>query len=631
MELSNLESIIFRAYDILYKAGAYGAQGVAAVGVFLMEFYNKSSDKFRINQYDNFIINYIEPDRYNKVKSELFNLLYRISDFYKKDIAIAYKSLMDNKLNKTDALPTQEYYVNFMQIFAKEIAENQLYHQRIKYIDICVGTGQLLKGFNNEQIKGLDIDSDYLKIAYSFLYFYNEGYPDENFLIKKDALYSDLFENEAVYLMDPPMGLKLEIPQSYEFQKLQYFLSSQHQKVSSEYLFLSKILFSKENSYYICLVPQTFLTAKDKFKTNFRKFLFENSLRAVIYSPTEQKKLNKVILVGSTNKEKYIRTPIYFISSKTDNVALADIKEVAHFCMSSQEHKETQFWGDIQVRSKNIDELVKNDLNINMQYSEQERKRQKIIPLEEIFLELENLKQNYVAASNNLHQILKIPYSEQFKQRELQNKLSISDKIEIIQLQHEDKDEDKKPWFDKQRGEIEDALGRLISVEKDWEPLQDISIDLYTLTQYIENLKILFDAHRLRVKDKQFYIYSKKELLTYKNKEAFWERIYEFNLKDKKIQQKLKLLSNEQNEIYKALVQYHYDEIYKPVEFKEKSNEEKVFRNDLFDKFYDNILLSTINTLNALNLLYKLPDVDDTIDKYLPYCPLIDVEILENA
>lgn len=44
MELSNLESIVFRAYDIWYKAGAYGAQGVAAVGVSLMKFYNKSSD-----------------------------------------------------------------------------------------------------------------------------------------------------------------------------------------------------------------------------------------------------------------------------------------------------------------------------------------------------------------------------------------------------------------------------------------------------------------------------------------------------------------------------------------------------------------------------------------------------------
>lgn len=627
MELSNLESIVFRAYDILYKAGIYGAQGVAAVGIFLMEFYNKSSDRFRIDKYDNLIINYIEPERYNKVKGELFSLLYHISNFYKKDIAIAYKSLMDNKLNKADALPTQEYYINFMQMFAREIAENQLYYLRVKYIDICVGTGQLLKGFNNEQIKGLDIDSDYLKIAYSFLYFYNEGNIDEKFLIKKDSLFSNLGENGAVYLMDPPMGLKLEIPQSDEFQKLQYFLSSQRQKISSEYLFLSKILFSKENSYYICLVPQTFLTAKDKFKTRFRKFLFEKSLRAVIYAPSEQKKLNKVILIGSTIQEKDKRAPIYFISSKTDNVAGDDIKEVAHFCMLSREYIETKFFGNIQIRYMSIDELVKNDLNINMQYSEQERKRQKVIPLEEIFLELENLKQNYVAVNNDLQQILKIPYSEQKKKEEIRSNVAASDRIKIIQV----KPEEQEPWFDKQRGEIEDALGKLVSSEKDWEPLQDISVDLYTLPQYIEDLKILFDAHRLRVKDKQLYIYSKEELSTYKNNKSFWEKIYEFNLKDKKIQKKLNLLSKEQNEIYKALIQYHYDEVYKSIEVKEKGNEEKVFRNDLFDKFYDNILLSTINTLNALNLLYKLPDEDDTIDKYLPYCPLIDVEILENA
>lgn len=625
MELSNLESIVFRAYDIWYKAGAYGAQGVAAVGVSLMKFYNKSSDSLRNDRYDNWVINYTEIERYYKVKEDLSKLLYHINDFSKKDIAIAYKSLMDNKLNKVDALPTQEYYINFMQMFAREIAENQLYYQRVKYIDICVGTGQLLKGFNNEQIKGLDIDSDYLKIAYSFLYFYNEGNIDENFLIKKDSLLSNFEENGAVYLMDPPMGLKLEIPQSDEFQKLQYFLSSQRQKISSEYLFLSKILFSKENSYYICLVPQTFLTAKDKFKTRFRKFLFENSLRAVIYAPSEQKKLNKVILVGSTIQEKDKRAPIYFISSKTDNVAGDDIKEAAHFCMLSREYIETRFFGNIQVRCMSINELVTNDLNINMQYSEQEKKRQKVISLEEIFLDLEQLKQNYVTAANDLQQILKIPYSDQKKKEELQSNVAIFDSIKII------KHEEQEPWFYKKNSEIEVALGKLASSENDWVVLQDNSVDLYTLPQYIEDLKILFDANRLKVKNNQFYIYSQKELSTYKNNKSFWEKIYEFNLRDKKIQQKLNLLSKEQKEIYKALIQYHYDEVYKPIELKEKSSEEKVFHDDLFDKFYGNILLSTINTLNALNLLYKLPDVDDTIDKYLPYCPLIDVEILENA
>lgn len=627
MELSDLESIVFRAYDIWYNAGVYGAQGVAAVGISLMKFYDKSSAGFNVDKYDNIILNYIELERNNRVKRELSNLLDHINNFSKKDIAVAYKSLMDNKLSKADALPTQEYYIKFMQMFAREIAENQLYYQRVKYIDICVGTGQLLKGFNNEQIKGLDIDSDYLKIAYSFLYFYNEGDLNENFLIKKDSLFSNFFENGAVYLMDPPMGLKLEIPQLYEFQQLQHFLSSQNQKVSSEYLFLSKILFSKENSYYVCLVPQTFLTAKDKFKTRFRKFLFENSLNAVIYAPTEQKKLNKVILVGSTIQEKDRRDPIYFISSKTDNIVGDNIKEVAHFCMASREYIETKFFGNIQVRCMSIDELIKNDLNINMQYSEQERKRQKVISLEEIFLALEQLKQNYVTATNNLQQILKTPYPEQEKKEEIRSNVGVSDSIKIIHVKHEE----QEPWFNKQSGDIEAVLGKLVSSEKDWVVLQDNSVDLYTLTQYIEDLRILFEANRLRVKNNKLYIYSKEELSTYKNNKSFWEKIYEFNLEDKKIQQKLNLLSKEQKEIYKALIQYHYDEAYKPIELNKKSNEEKVFHNDLFDKFYDNILLSTINTLNALNLLYKLPDVDDTIDKYLPYCPLIDVEILENA
>ena len=41
------------------------------------------------------------------------------------------------------------------------------------------------------------------------------------------------------------------------------------------------------------------------------------------------------------------------------------------------EHK--VFFGNIQVRCMSINELVTNDLNINMQYSEQEKKRQKVI------------------------------------------------------------------------------------------------------------------------------------------------------------------------------------------------------------------------------------------------------------
>lgn len=350
-------------------------------------------------------------------------------------------------------------------------------------------------------------------------------------------------------------------------------------------------------------------------------------MNAVIYAPTEQKKLNKVILVGSTIQEKDRRDPIYFISSKTDNIVGDNIKEVAHFCMASREYIETKFFGNIQVRCMSIDELIKNDLNINMQYSEQERKRQKVISLEEIFLALEQLKQNYVTATNNLQQILKTPYPEQEKKEEIRSNVGVSDSIKIIHVKHEE----QEPWFNKQSGDIEAVLGKLVSSEKDWVVLQDNSVDLYTLTQYIEDLRILFEANRLRVKNNKLYIYSKEELSTYKNNKSFWEKIYEFNLEDKKIQQKLNLLSKEQKEIYKALIQYHYDEAYKPIELNKKSSEEKVFHNDLFDKFYDNILLSTINTLNALNLLYKLPDVDDTIDKYLPYCPLIDVEILENA
>ena len=136
------------------------------------------------------------------------------------------------------------------------------------------------------------------------------------------------------------------------------------------------------------------------------------------------------------------------------------------------EHK--VFFGNIQVRCMSINELVTNDLNINMQYSEQEKKRQKVISLEEIFLDLEQLKQNYVTAANDLQQILKIPYSDQKKKEELQSNVAIFDSIKII------KHEEQEPWFYKKNSEIEVALGKLASSENDWVVLQDNSCLLYT-------------------------------------------------------------------------------------------------------------------------------------------------------
>lgn len=161
-------------------------------------------------------------------------------------------------------------------------------------VDLAAGLGGLV--WQLDHIDCIqDINSDILKVA-EFIAHQNENYNVSVRLL--DSIKEPLpNEGKGVFLFDPPMGLQREKPQEWEqFEKssrvgmaeagsaiagynllsIWDIIGKNYKNTSSytEILFIINFLLrAADDAYFICLVPETFLTKNENEYNNLRAYI----------------------------------------------------------------------------------------------------------------------------------------------------------------------------------------------------------------------------------------------------------------------------------------------------------------------------------------------------------------------
>lgn len=167
-----------------------------------------------------------------------------------------------------------------------------------------------------------DINSDVLEVA-EFI-----AHQKENYKVLAKALDSikELLPNDGkgIFLFDPPMGMSRIKPQEWDKLEnsskiLTEIVGANYKNISSytEVLFLLNFLLrADDNAYFICLVPETFLTKNENEYNSLRAYLIKNSLIAVIKPPASPG-INTVVLFRQKKKEE--NKPVKLIVTKKYN------------------------------------------------------------------------------------------------------------------------------------------------------------------------------------------------------------------------------------------------------------------------------------------------------------------------
>ncbi|MFI3242398.1 MAG: hypothetical protein R3Y43_07515 [Alphaproteobacteria bacterium] len=248
-------------------------------------------------------------------------------------------SIAEEKLNP-EQRRTNSINVQIMQAFAKHLKPNG------PYADMAVGMGGLIWGLKNvAHIQ--DVNYDFASVAKVVsTYCENEPRCEMKDSISEEYPY---FLDGAVFLFDPPMGQSRVKPGIWKDIKTTIPLKT---KVGNDIITksgdtlvakacLSEVILGDYNSdstsltenmfitnfllkaspqdYFICLVPESFLTRNEKEHNNLRKYLVQNSLIAVIKLKINQG-VNTVILVGQKYKEGKHGEQIKLITSENNNI-----------------------------------------------------------------------------------------------------------------------------------------------------------------------------------------------------------------------------------------------------------------------------------------------------------------------
>ena len=592
MESRDLDKYLGEMYNILYRFGMYGVQALSIIGS-VLKLYYEYHDIYEVRQVFKNTLNkyhYIQDDWFER----LCNIASSIADYPPREMAIAYKRLLDNKISKTDAKPTEDFYVILMQAFIKAGSNSR------KVVDLCVGTGQLLRGLTDYSIAGFDRDTDYVDIARSFLYLYNERHFDPECINFYNGLIYKSEYNGVFYVMDPPIGNRVPIPDGREYAFLEKHLSFYNSQIQSEYLFLSKVVFSEGNSYYACLMPKNFLYAQDRLKKIFRSELFKNSIDVVVFPPQNSKGINKIILYGHNFRNYNNSSKIYFVSPKNSIISEQEAIQVAKWCIGEQVQDSYIRTEDFTITTRARDELTLLD-NIPQYTDVIQKVSNNDKSANEIIEGIQEANKRYLDTMDKFNSVL-MQISEKLK-----HKYQSQDSISIPKI--------SQPWFKMTKSVIANAINKFVIKSSDWTEFTYEDIHLETLQKDIEDLNTLYKANRLKIENNKLYIYSKRQRPDYVNNQSFSDAIYKFNLSDKNIQKKLDLLSEEQKDIYMTLIQFCYEKIYQDD------------KEDIWHNFSKASIFSTINTLKILNLVYEVDEIEDSIAKYIPYTSLIKVQL----
>lgn len=609
MVKTKAQEIIYEISEILYRNGKYGMERIAIICKIISKLMQSigwdNNLNFNRNYFDNIInqliqelnINSFLQNRDAKQFMDLF--IYLIKE-NKQDIANSIKQLVENDKKSSNIIPTDDFSVKIMQVFAKKMFKGGT------YIDPCVGTGRLLAGLNADKYYGFDVDRNAIKIADAYLNLIENNPNRTRLSIKlstENFLYTNMkFDFDFIlptFIYDPPLNEILDVNDEklrYELHSRAY-ISYNKNTMPSEYLFLSKILLENEDkdlSYITTFLP-SFTNGEDKFRQAYRKFLIEDSLIAIIQlNNSTGSNINKLILVGNTKTT--LNHPIYLITPKNSKIPDDILNSIAQRCVSGDTIEGNEFYEYAKIVQTSRSEIEKNGYIINMpQYYDNEIDPNSIKSLDEIAIEIRNSQKQLFDTNQKLARLI----------NNLNNGISQSFDINnaktIVKM--------LTPWFQEEDNDIANALKQFVSIEQNWKEWGE-ECYISEITNYLKNIKILFKDNRLRVKNNKFEIYSLKEKSKYKNKKSLVEYVFEANQEDPYISSMLENLSKKQIKIYNAFIEQHYNDNNK----------------NYFSEFTTSEIHSTIGTLKVLGLLYILPNVEDSLEKYFPYTSLLKIE-----
>lgn len=622
MKISYIELVVFELYDYFYRQGEYGSHGVAKVCLFLRKFFNYYN--FDAINRDNYIKmcpqifeKYAEDTVLLDIKEELFpyeivNKLLnfkRTKSLYKK-ISEVIDKLAYKYLSKTDAQPTDKFSIKVMQAFANKISREK------QFIDPCVGTGLLLENLKFDFILGYDIDPYCVEIARTRLFFSSKGEFVVLNINQRDGLsyFSGLNDIET-FIFDPPLNVPFEVDSvAYRAQFINNYCNMQ-KTIPSEYAFLSTILNDTNKPLdYICIFSSSLLTSEDKLKKTFKKFLLDNSLKAIVSSPEDNSGINKIILIGQqkpTIKNDYI----YLITPKTRNLTDTQINDIVDICTSDKfedKYNEKEYFDTAKILKVSKEEIRSNNYLINLPRYEKDEKFVEIESLEVISNKIININAELMEKSKKFETFL-------------DNLIEGISNIETKNKSEEKADIPLKTWFDEEYSDLNNAIGIFAeNKELDWTPIDFVNnnhIDIETLDSCIYNLRQLFNAKRLRYINNKLEVYSKKDLPIYKESESFSLYIIKSNNEDEFYKKITCNLSPRQIEYLNTYIKYYFD--YNDDNEKSEENKKLILS---FGQFSTSEKHSNIATLKALGLIYDNPTIDEGIEKYLPYVAILHIK-----
>ena len=618
--------LIYIISEIFYKNGKYGLERISLICRTINKVFcvNKNKPITSKNIYDfadvaikNIIIgdklyqDLITTFSYNSNKfpsmqiKELLNHVFElIKKFSPKDIAQAIQQLVDNDSKASNLIPTDDFSIKIMQAFAKKM--NSEY-----YIDPCVGSGRLLSGLDAKSLIGYDINKYCKDIAETYLCLLENTEEENRFSLKLSAenfLYLDLKSDnnliEKIFIFDPPLNEQLELYGEMYQNLSANDIYSANNNIPSEYAFLSKILFSvpdKENTSFICVFANNFLSAQDKFKMTFRRYLMNNSLIAVIQSNfSENNKIQKLILVGKNRLDNPHNSLRYFITPKDKNISEDDISKIVQKCLNNETFDEKEFYNIAKIKAYILQEIKENDYLISMpQYFEDEINPNEIKSLTEIVDDLKTSNQNLINTSNNLETLTS-------------NLLDGIKNIQKSDLELSDipPKAEKNLWFAEEDSDVAKAVRSFKNKEEGWTKIE-IKLNLDNLTNEIENIKILYKENRLRIKNNYFEINTRKNIKAQNDKTLF-ETLIKTTEQDNYWKNITEYLAPRQIKIFEEFIKFYFEDL---------KGDKKYFTD-----FTTSEIHSTIGTLKALGLLKYRADIDDIYERYFPYVSLLNIE-----
>ena len=626
MENKDVLKLIYIISEIFYKNGKYGLERISLICRMIKQVFNANKSGLfntlkKIHELSDSdikdILNGVYGDLYtvfktnqserivpDKIRELLYYIIELIKNFSPKDIAHAIQQLVDNDSKASNLIPTDDFSIKIMQAFAKKM--NSGY-----YIDPCVGSGRLLSGLYAKSLIGYDINKYCKDIAETYLGLLKNTEEKNRFSLNfstENFLYLDLRLNNSfvgrTFIFDPPLNDQLELYGEMYQNLSANNIYSANNNIPSEYAFLSKILFSvpdKENTSFICVFANNFLSAQDKFKMTFRRYLMNNSLIAVIQSNfSENNKIQKLILVGKNRLDNPHNSLRYFITPKDKNISEDDISKIVQKCLNNETFDEKEFYNIAKIKAYTLQEIRENDYLISMpQYFEDEINPNEIKSLNEIIDELKTSNQNLIETSNNL-EILTNNLLDGIKNTQESDIKA----PEILQKA------EGNLWFEEEDSEVAKAIRFFKNKEEGWTKIE-IKLNLDNLTNEIENIKILYKENRLRIKNNYFEINTRKniksqnsgllfeKLITVTEQDSYWKNITEY-------------LAPRQIKIFEEFIKFYFEDL---------KGDKKYFTD-----FTTSEIHSTIGTLRALGLLKYRADIDDIYERYFPYVSLLNIE-----